>query len=130
MEIQYSPKTDANLEAAFMTESCLSTAASCIAERNGCKEISQERRLQADNAAALLFLARYPEMEKRSVLSLLKEMIDYETYKASELFVLFAKEAQHDGAEETAKLFEEEARLADKHRQRLEELYVSLFGET
>lgn len=130
MEIQYSPRTDANLEAAFMTESCRSTASDCMAERGGCREISQERSFQADEAAAFLFLVRYPETKKRSVLSLLKEMIDYEAYKASELFPLFAKEARHDGAEETAKLFEEEARLAEKRRQRLEELRISLFGET
>ena len=130
MEIQYSPKTDANLEADFMAESCLSTAMACIAEKDGCKEISQERGLHADRAAALLFMARYPETEKRPALSLLKEMIDYEAYKASELFVLFAKEARHDGAEETAKLFEEEAGLADKRRQQLEKLYVSLSDET
>jgi len=118
MEIQYSPKVDADLEAAFMAESCRSVSADC--------GVSPERSIQADKAAELLFMTRFPETGKRPVPDLLEEMIAYEDYKASELFILFAREARHDGMDEIAELFEKEALAAAQRRRRLEGLRGSL----
>ena len=118
MEIQYSPKVDAGLEAAFMAESCRGVSTDSA--------VSQDRGEQADKMAELLFMTRFPEMGKRPVLSLLDEMIAYEDYKASELFVLFAKEARHDGAGEIAGLFEKEAILAEKRCRELKKMRDSL----
>lgn len=115
MEIQYTPKVDADLEAAFTAESCRGLAAVYRAELSGCDiGEAQEREKQADKNAARLFAARYPKMDDRQTSGLLEEMIAYEGYKASELFPLFAKEARHDNAEEIAVLFEEAALLAEE----------------
>ncbi len=122
MEIQYSPIVDADLEAAFLAESCRSVAALEAAEERGQGVPAWERSRQADEAAARLFQVRYPEGDRRGTLELLDEMIGYESYRTAELFPLFAKEARHDGAEEIALLFEREAQLAGERVRLLEQL--------
>ena len=55
-------------------------------------------------------------------------MIAYESYRASELFPLFAKEARHDGAEEAAALFEARTAAAEEQCRRLGKLLRELEG--
>lgn len=122
MEILYSPKVDADLEAAFLAESC-----------RGAVELSGETpqaecQRQADSSAARLFWARWPDTGRWTVLELLEEMIAYESYRALELFPLFAKEARHDGAERIAALFEDRTAAAEDQCRRLEKLLGELEG--
>ncbi len=124
MEIRYSPKVDADLEAAFLAESCRGAA-----EPPGeGTQAALERQRQADSIAARLFAARWPDTERRTVFELLEEMIAYESYRASELFPLFAKEARHDGAEEAAALFEARTAAAEEQCWRLGKLLRELEG--
>lgn len=118
MEIRYSPKVDADLEAAFLAESCRGAA-----ELSGeTPQAALERQRQADSSAARLFTARWPDAEDRPLRELLEEMIALESYRASELFPLFAREARHDGAEELAALFEARTAAAAEQCRRLEKL--------
>lgn len=132
MKIRHSPRVDADLQVAFAAQSCRSVAASQMADRcaedggQACAALWNKTADICDRLATMI----YPEMRDAaaSFVEALDQMIEYEMYKATELYVLFAKEARHEGFAEIAAAFEEAAGAAELRWHALEGLREKIAG--
>ena len=117
MKVRYSPKVDADLQVAFTAQSCRAVAADAMAESGN------EAWKQAVSAADALAEKIFPElMGEMTSAEALEQMTEYEMYKATELYLLFAQEAKRDGFPELAEKFMQAAKVAEKRWKALEEL--------
>ena len=117
MKVRYSPKTDADLQVAFTAQSCRAVGALTMAEEeNAAWKLAAA---EADDLAEKLFPEAVGDSSSQEAL---EQMIEYEMYKATELYHLFAQEARHDGFPEIAEKFEEAVKIAEKRWKALEAL--------
>lgn len=128
MKVHYSPIVDADLQVAFNAQSCRAVGAEQMAEDfPQSAAVWREAQADADRLAEKVF----PVLagEQTSACDALDQMIEYEMYKATELYLLFAKEARFEGFPEIAERFEEAARTAQRRWKAMEELKALFIKE-
>ena len=123
MKVRYSPKVDADLQVAFTAQSCRAVAADVLAKKKADPASWKQTAEEADRLAETIFPAYMGESTSAEALD---QMIEYEMYKATELYLLFAQEAKRDGFPEIAQKFEEAAKTAEKRWKALEALKESM----
>ena len=123
MKVRYSPKVDGDLQVAFTAQSGRAAAADAMARISADQVSWKQAAKEADRLAEMIFPAYVGESTSAEALD---QMIEYEMYKATELYLLFAQEAQRDGFPEIAEKFEQAAKTAEKRWKALEALKASM----
>lgn len=119
MKVRYSPRIDADLQVAFTAQSARAVAADAMAKASSDPELWAQAAEKAERLAETIF----PEyMGESTSAEALDQMIEYEMYKATELYLLFAQEARKDGFPQIAEKFDEAAKTAEKRWKALEAL--------
>lgn len=119
MKVRYSPKIDADLQVAFTAQSVRAVAADAMAKASSDPEMWAQAAQKAERLAETIFPAYMGEVTSEEALD---QMTEYEMYKATELYLLFAQEAKRDGFPEIAEKFMQAAKVAEKRWKALEEL--------
>ena len=119
MKVRYSPKIDADLQVAFTAQSVRAVAADAMAKASFDPEMWAQAAQKAERLAETIFPAYMGEATSEEALD---QMTEYEMYKATELYLLFAQEAKRDGFPEIAEKFMQAAKVAEKRWKALEEL--------
>lgn len=131
MKIRHTPRVDTDLYVAWNAQSCRSVAAGGMADENPQNASSCLLWRQTERLAGALAQRIIPVLDDTSsVLEMLERMIEYESYRSTELYVLFAKEAEHEGFTEIADLFSQAAEISGKRVQALQRWKGAIQNET
>ena len=104
---------------AFTAQSGRAVAADAMAKASFDPEMWAQAAQKAERLAETIFPAYMGEATSEEALD---QMTEYEMYKATELYLLFAQEAKRDGFPEIAEKFMQAAKVAEKRWKALEEL--------
>ena len=131
MKIRHTLRVDTDLYVAWNAQSCRSVAADRMADENPQNAFSCQLWRETGHLAEALAQRIIPVLDDTSsVLEMLERMIEYESYRSTELYVLFAKEAEHEGFTEIADLFSQAAEISGKRVQALQRWKGAIQNET
>ena len=131
MKIRHTLRVDTDLYIAWNAQSCRSVAAGGMADENPQNASSCLLWRQTERLAGALAQRIIPVLDDTSsVLEMLERMIEYESYRSTELYVWFAKEAEHEGFTEIADLFSQAAEISGKRVQALQRWKGAIQNET